>query len=77
VAIFGATGAVKSTLFRSVIAWDISAGADVTMLDPHGHSSNESFTLFPPALFSSKSGIKFEKTIRKRRIVSSGTAALA
>ena len=36
VAIFGATGTVKSTLLRNMIAWDISAGAGVSVLDPHG-----------------------------------------
>jgi Helicase HerA, central domain len=36
VAIFGATGAGKSTLLRNMIAWDISAGAGVTVVDPHG-----------------------------------------
>jgi hypothetical protein len=35
-AIFGATGAGKSTLLRNMIAWDISAGAGVTVVDPHG-----------------------------------------
>jgi hypothetical protein len=36
VAIFGATGTGKSTLLRNMIAWDISAGAGVSLLDPHG-----------------------------------------
>jgi hypothetical protein len=36
VAIFGATGTGKSTLLRNMIAWDISAGAGVSVLDPHG-----------------------------------------
>ncbi len=36
VAIFGATGAGKSTLLRNMIAWDVSAGAGVTVVDPHG-----------------------------------------
>jgi type IV secretory pathway TraG/TraD family ATPase VirD4 len=35
-AIFGATGAGKSTLIRNMIAWDIAAGAGVTVVDPHG-----------------------------------------
>src|ERR1035438_3613313 len=35
-AIFGATGAGKSTLLRNMIAWDIAAGAGVTVVDPHG-----------------------------------------
>ncbi len=35
-AIFGATGSGKSTLLRNMIAWDISAGAGVTVVDPHG-----------------------------------------
>jgi hypothetical protein len=35
-AIFGATGAGKSTLLRNMIAWDIDAGAGVTVVDPHG-----------------------------------------
>ena len=35
-AIFGATGAGKSTLLRNMIAWDISAGAGVSVVDPHG-----------------------------------------
>src|ERR1700746_1848775 len=35
-AIFGATGAGKSTLLRNMIAWDISAGAGVSVIDPHG-----------------------------------------
>jgi hypothetical protein len=36
IAIFGATGAGKSTLLRNMIAWDISAGAGVSVIDPHG-----------------------------------------
>jgi ABC-type thiamine transport system ATPase subunit len=36
IAIFGATGAGKSTLLRNMIAWDITAGAGVTAVDPHG-----------------------------------------
>ena len=36
VAIFGATGTGKSTLLRNMIAWDISSGAGVSLLDPHG-----------------------------------------
>jgi hypothetical protein len=35
-AVFGATGAGKSTLLRNMIAWDISAGAGVSVIDPHG-----------------------------------------
>jgi len=35
-AIFGATGAGKSTLLRNMIAWDISAGAGASVVDPHG-----------------------------------------
>jgi len=35
-AIFGATGAGKSTLMRNMIAWDIAAGAGVSVVDPHG-----------------------------------------
>jgi hypothetical protein len=35
-AIFGATGAGKSTLLRNMIAWDISSGLGVTVVDPHG-----------------------------------------
>src|ERR1700677_4731134 len=34
--ILGATGAGKSTLLRNMIAWDISAGAGVSVIDPHG-----------------------------------------
>jgi hypothetical protein len=35
-AIFGATGAGKSTLMRNMIAWDIDSGAGVSVVDPHG-----------------------------------------
>lgn len=35
-AIFGATGAGKSTLMRNMIAWDISSGTGVSVVDPHG-----------------------------------------
>ena len=35
-AIFGATGAGKSALAGNMIAWDISAGAGVSVVDPHG-----------------------------------------
>src|SRR5581483_4294334 len=35
-AIFGATGAGKSTLMRNMIAWDIAAGDGVSVIDPHG-----------------------------------------
>src|SRR6266542_3955397 len=35
-AIFGMTGAGKSTLARNMIAEDIQAGIGVTVLDPHG-----------------------------------------
>lgn len=35
-AVFGATGSGKSTLLRNMIAWDISSGAGVTVVDPHG-----------------------------------------
>src|SRR5258708_7969611 len=36
VAIFGATGSGKSTLIQNMIAWDISGGAGVSVVDPHG-----------------------------------------
>lgn len=35
-AIFGATGAGKSTLMRNMIAWDIDSGVGVSVVDPHG-----------------------------------------
>jgi hypothetical protein len=35
-AIFGATGAGKSTLMRNMIAWDLDSGAGVSVVDPHG-----------------------------------------
>jgi hypothetical protein len=35
-AIFGATGAGKSTLMRNMIAWDIDSGLGVSVVDPHG-----------------------------------------
>ena len=35
-AIFGATGAGKSTLMRNMLAWDIASGDGVTVVDPHG-----------------------------------------
>src|SRR5690349_19798251 len=40
-AIFGATGAGKSTLLRNMIAWDISAGAGVSVIDPHGQLAED------------------------------------
>jgi Helicase HerA, central domain/TraM recognition site of TraD and TraG len=35
-AIFGTTGSGKSSLLRNMIAWDLAAGAGVTVVDPHG-----------------------------------------
>ncbi len=40
-AIFGTTGAGKSTLLRNMIAWDISSGAGITVVDPHGQLVEE------------------------------------
>src|SRR6266478_671069 len=36
VGIFGATGAGKSSLMRTMLAYDIVAGHGVTVVDPHG-----------------------------------------
>lgn len=41
VAIFGATGSGKSTLLRNMIAWDLSAGTGLTVVDPHGQLVEE------------------------------------
>jgi DNA helicase HerA-like ATPase len=40
VAIFGSTGSGKSTLLRNMIAWDVSSGAGVTVVDPRGVNVN-------------------------------------
>ena len=48
VAIFGATGAGKSTLLGNMIAWDISSGAGVTVVDPHGQLVEEILEKYIP-----------------------------
>ncbi|HLJ48453.1 MAG TPA: DUF87 domain-containing protein [Bryobacteraceae bacterium] len=35
-AVFGTTGSGKTTLIRNAVAWDISSGLGVTVIDPHG-----------------------------------------
>ena len=40
-AIFGTTGAGKSTLMRNMIATDIAHGVGVTVIDPHGQLVDE------------------------------------
>lgn len=40
-AIFGSTGSGKSTLLRNMIAWDLSAGTGLTVVDPHGQLVEE------------------------------------
>lgn len=41
IAIFGATGAGKSTLMRNMIADDIANGLGVTLVDPHGQLAED------------------------------------
>jgi len=49
VAMFGATGAGKSTLLGNMIAWDISSGAGVTVVDPHGQLVDEILDKYIPS----------------------------
>ena len=46
-AIFGTTGAGKSTLFRNMISWDIANGLGATVLDPHGGLVEEVLEFIP------------------------------
>lgn len=46
--IIGATGTGKSTLLKSLIAQDISAGEGVVLIDPHGDIANDVAWLVPP-----------------------------
>lgn len=46
--IIGATGTGKSTLLKSLIAQDISAGEGVVLIDPHGDIANDVAWMVPP-----------------------------
>lgn len=47
IAIFGKTGVGKSTLLRTMIAWDIAHGAGVAAEDAHGSLVDEILETIP------------------------------
>jgi DNA helicase HerA-like ATPase len=46
-AIFGKSGAGKTTLMRNMIACDLYAGAGVTVIDPHGSLIDDVLNIIP------------------------------